>query len=295
MSIIQPGERLASKVTQEHIVPEVYQLFHENTKLNAYKLKLLQFNLAKHVRDKDFKVASVNSGKCYPTVERINLDVDDQIEMKLIDAIVSRRSKRNFLNTMIPFSTLSTIIKYSVGITGQTKVENSMLDVRAYPSAGALYPIEVYVVANNVEYLKKGVYHYNVAENCLEYILNLSENDLTNKFNIRDQSIDCAPITILLTAMFHRTIYKYGNRGYRFILTESGHLLQNIALLSTSYGMGTCDIGGYEDDEINEMLGIDGMTESVIGEMALGLCGDNGNEMPGIYGKGDEDGGFSKS
>lgn len=118
---------------------------------------------------------------------------------------------------------------------------------------------------------------------------------MTNKFGIRDQSIDCAPITILLTAMFRRTIYKYGNRGYRFILTESGHLLQNIALLSTSYGMGTCDIGGYEDDEINEMLGIDGMTESVIGEVALGLCGDNGNEMSGIYGKGNEDGGFSKS
>lgn len=180
-------------------------------------------------------------------------------------------------------------------VTNKTKVENGTLDVRAYPSAGALYPIEVYVVANNVEYLKKGVYHYNVAENCLEYILNLSENDLTNKFSIRDQSIDCAPITILLTARFRRTIYKYGNRGYRFILTESGHLLQNIALLSTSYGMGTCDIGGYEDDEINEMLGIDGMTESVIGEVALGLCGDNGNEMSGIYGKGNEDGGFSKS
>lgn len=92
-------------------------------------------------------------------------------------------------------------------VTNKTKVENGTLDVRAYPSAGALYPIEVYVVANNVEYLKKGVYHYNVAENCLEYILNLSENDLTNKFSIRDQSIDCAHITILLTAMFRRTIY----------------------------------------------------------------------------------------
>ena len=71
-------------------------------------------------------------------------------------------------------------------VTNKIKVENGTLDVRAYPSAGALYPIKVYVVANNVEYLKKGVYHYNVTENCLEYILNLSEND----FQLYSQIID---------------------------------------------------------------------------------------------------------
>lgn len=275
MSVINSGERLASKVAQEPLTPELRELFHENTKLNKYRLKVLLYNMNKQVSDLNFKSASLNSCKAYPTSSKIKLKKTKDSNIKLIDAIHKRRSQRNFLAKEVKLADLSSILIESAGINGKVSVNEKEVLVRAYPSGGALYPLELYVVANNVSGLEKGIYHYNVKDNSLEKLELFKKGDFSKKYEISDQFINDAPVTILVSAMFHRTTYKYGNRGYRFILMEVGHMLQNISLLSVANGLGSCEVGGYEDDELNNLLKIDGITEAVVGEIALGYTNEN--------------------
>lgn len=285
MSIVKENERLANQAIYEHNNPSIAELFHENTKLNTYTLKQLQYSLAKAVSNPDFKQASLNDGKSYPTLERKKLTPRRSLNGNIGDAIWKRRSIRKFSPKNISFETMSDLLQYSSGISNILKKENdSVTGFRTYPSGGALYPLEIYLVINRVSNLSTGIYHYNVRSNYLEIISTGNLQEQIDKLHIRDQLIEESGITILVTATFKRTTYKYGNRGYRFVLMEVGHLFQNIALVAEALNLGTCDIGGYEDDELNTLLQVDGVNEAVVGEIAVGIPSPFGdNTMPGIY------------
>lgn len=241
MSVINAGERLSSKVVQEHVTPELYEMFHENTKLNKYKLKVLQYQLAENVSDSDFKPASLNNNKCYPTADITELKVNYDYKISLIEALGNRRSKRNFTGDEVPFNDLSSILKYSGGISGGIRIGDREVPLRAYPSGGALYPLEIYLYANQVHGLERGIYHYNVRQDTLEKLRVINKsNELSRQFEIKDQPIEDASVTFIITAMFHRTTYKYGNRGYRFIFIELGHLMQNLSLMAVANDLGAC-------------------------------------------------------
>jgi len=283
MSVVGENERLANHTIFEHNDPSISELFHENTKLNSYELKRLQNSLARAVSNPNFKRASLNSGKCYPTLKRKKLSPMKPLSIDIDKVIWHRRSIRNFLQEYITFEDLSTLLQYSAGIN-HVLVENgngSKSGFRTYPSAGGLYPLEIYLVVNRVTDLPSGLYHYNVRENCLESIFTDNLYDKLNSLHIRDQLITESGVSILITSVFKRNTYKYGNRGYRFTLMEVGHLSQNIALVSEALKLGSCNIGGYEDDELNTLLNIDGVNEAVIGELAVGLPNLRGNNnMP---------------
>ena len=75
---------------------------------------------------------------------------------------------------------------------------------------------------------------------------------------------------VFITAVFERSVFKYGDRGYRFVLLEAGHVAQNINLAVTALGLGCVNIGGFFDRDIDEFLGIDGLTHSSVYLMAIG-------------------------
>lgn len=286
MSVVQENERLANQAIYEHNDPSIAELFHENSKLNSYKLKELQFSLAKAVSDPDFKKASLNSGKSYPTLPRKHLLSQRELKANIGDIIWHRRSIRSFSSESIKFEELSDLLLYSSGISHPLQKEDngSVTGFRTYPSGGGLYPLEIYLVVNHVSGLSSGLYHYNVRGKCLEVMSTENLHTQFSKLHVRDQLIEDSGITLLATAVFKRTTYKYGNRGYRFVLMEVGHLFQNIALVAESLKLGTCDIGGYEDDELNEFLHIDGVNEAIVGEIAIGVPSPIGdNTMPDIY------------
>jgi len=124
---------------------------------------------------------------------------------------------------------------------------------RFYPSAGARYPIEVYLLANNIEGLSKGLYHYNVKSNTLEEIL---KKDLSGKsIRLFGQDISKGnPNFIILTGVMSRSEVKYGLNAYRFGLIESGHIGQNIYLLSEEQRLGCCAIGGFDNELTTKLL-----------------------------------------
>jgi len=187
--------------------------------------------------------------------------------MSLDEAFRRRRSVRDFRAEPISLGQLSYLLWASTGIQ---RVEGGY-EFRTAPSAGALYPIETYVVANDVRKLEAGVYHYSVRAHKLEQ-LELGEFRRQIAAAALGQEM-CASAAVVLvwSAVFERCKWKYGQRAYRYIYLDAGHIAENLALAAVSLGLGSCEIGALFDDEVNALVGIDGEEESVIAMAVIGV------------------------
>lgn len=185
----------------------------------------------------------------------------------LIDLLRERRSVRQFIKQPMSLNSLSNILYYSAGINN--KFSSSKSDKRFYPSAGARYPLEIYPIIMNCKGIQNGVYHYHLKTHSLELILKPPFLGITFK-QFNQLWLKKAAVLLLVTAVFDRTEMKYKDRGYRHILTEYGHLAQNLYLTGTAEEMGVCSIGGFIENGLNKILDINGIDESVIGVVALG-------------------------
>lgn len=202
--------------------------------------------------------------KSYARLEEIELpepSLDGKISLKR--ALTQRKSIRSFSNRMLSKNKISTLLYFSSGLIKA----NSKLPRRFYPSAGARYPLEVYLISINSE-LPRGLYHYYIKSNSLEKLLTFNRFDFDRYYN--QKWIKRSSCLIIITAIFERTTIKYGDRGYRFILMEAGHLAQNINLISSALNISCCAIGGYIDDNINKLIDLDGVRESVINVIGIG-------------------------
>lgn len=186
--------------------------------------------------------------------------------LPFVDVIRRRRSIRSFSNKPLSMAELSFLLWASTGIQRR----EHGYEFRTAPSAGALYPIETYLVANNVAGLEKALYHYNIETHALEevHVGNFAE-DIAHGA-LEQELLATAPITLIWTAIFERSKWKYCQRAYRYVYLDAGHIAQNLALAATSIGLGSCQIGAFFDDEVNQILGVDGMAESVIYLSAVG-------------------------
>ena len=183
------------------------------------------------------------------------------------EVMKKRRSIREFKEKPLSLSDLSQILWASQGIT--QKVQG--VSLRTTPSAGALYPIETYLVINAVSELEAGVYHYAVETHELEQ---LKQGDFRIPITrtALDQEIACfANVVFVWTAIFERSRWKYQQRAYRYVYMDAGHIAQNVALSSVVMGLSNCQIGAFYDDEANVLLGIDGVHESTIYMTAVGM------------------------
>ena len=156
----------------------------------------------------------------------------------------------------ISLEKISSLLYFSAGLSQPGK--NSS---RFYPSAGARYPLELYVLSMDTG-LEKGLYHYYTRMNILESMRREKNIDINNAFG--QNWIFQSKLIIFITAVFQRTLEKYGERGYRYIYMEAGHIGQNISLNCVHLNLNGCAIGGFNDDVINKYLDIDGTVESVI-------------------------------
>jgi SagB-type dehydrogenase family enzyme len=200
--------------------------------------------------------------KVYPgakkTISLPNLEFDEDI--KFWNVILNRKSTRQFKNEPITQSQLGFLL---FGITGLTRIFPNFA-FRTVPSAGGLYPIEVYPIINNVENLNQGVYHYNIPKHSLEL---LHEGDFRTEIAkaCLDQGIAYnSAVNFVWTALIERSKWKYLQRCYRYIYLDAGHIGQNFYLIAEALGLGACTIGAIFDDEINALLEIDGINETAI-------------------------------
>lgn len=199
--------------------------------------------------------------KEYPGAEQIELGCKTKIEtLSLDEALLGRRSIRHYSAAPITTDQLSYLIWASSGIQRSERG----FEFRTAPSAGALYPIETYVIVNRVDGIPAGVYHYSVRQHCLETI---KVGDFSNEIAIaalgQRMCLEAAAV-IVWTAVFKRSKWKYGERAYRYIYLDAGHMGENLALAATGIGLGTCQVGALFDEEVNQIIGVDGEEESVV-------------------------------
>ncbi|MFN3528135.1 MAG: SagB/ThcOx family dehydrogenase, partial [Candidatus Altarchaeaceae archaeon] len=138
---------------------------------------------------------------------------------------------------------------------------------RTVPSAGAIYPLEIYLVVNNVENLEKGIYKYDAENN---EILKISDKDVSKdlyKSCLYQEYVRDAPAVVVIAGNFEKTKRRYGERGIRYVYMEAGHVVQNVYLQCVSLNLGTVVIGAFYDEEVNKILNIN---EKVIALMPIG-------------------------
>ena len=229
----------------------VGDIFQKETKY--YRNKNLNNYLDWNIKPKIYKR--------YPETQTIKLSFEfPKNTFQIIKILKNRKSDRFFSNKPITLNELAFLLWASTGV--QRKIKN--YEFRTVPSAGALYPIETYLIANNVNGLEKGLYHYNIESHFLEKLKNKDLSQELAHGALEQKMCINAPVVIIWTAVFQRTKWKYGQRAYRYVYLDVGHIAQNLALSATCVGLGSCQIGAFFDDEINQILDIDGFDESVI-------------------------------
>jgi SagB-type dehydrogenase family enzyme len=173
--------------------------------------------------------------------------------ISLEEAITRRRSIRHFTPEPISQSQLSQILWAAQGIT------NTWGRYRTVPSAGATYPLEVFIVCglNCIERIGDGIYHYNIANHSLTQHHKGDVRLELARAALDEESIYQAPVNIVICALYERTTLRYGNRGERYVHIETGHAGQNIYLQATTLDLATVAIAAFHDEEVRKVLRLD--------------------------------------
>ncbi|MFH1438410.1 MAG: SagB/ThcOx family dehydrogenase [Pseudomonadota bacterium] len=204
--------------------------------------------------------------KTYKKAKVVKLPKAADGAMTVEQAIDKRRSVRAYTKEAMTMAELSRLLHAAQGITASADGH----DLRAAPSGGALYPIEIYPVVNNVEGLDSGIYHYRVPDHALELVKAGDFSGAIEKAGLGQGMLGDADVTIVMSAVFDRSRCKYGERGLRYIYMEAGHISQNIWLQAVALGMGSAVAGAFFDDKANKLLGLDGKDEAVLYMQAVG-------------------------
>lgn len=188
-------------------------------------------------------------------------------EGELATLLRRRRSARTFARAALPLKTVSSLLFAGYGVTER---HASGLGLRTVPSGGALYPLDIYCVLQNVDGVEDGLYSFDPVDHSLARHQGQHVIEELKGAVVQPELVDNANVVFLIVAMFWRNRFKYGPRAYRFALLEAGHVGQNIALATEEAGLGSISIGGTYDRRIDELLQIDGVNESIVYTMAAG-------------------------
>lgn len=193
----------------------------------------------------------------------------------VFQAIRRRKSCRAFAPTPLALTDLAEILAGTYGPSRPIALGSGIeLQARSVPSAGALYPLELYVVLQRVADVDDGLYRYDVLGHALEPVgAGLDRRVLAEAF-LGPFFLENANALVLVTAVFDRTLHKYGARGYRYILLEAGHVAQNLCLLATERGLASLCVGGFMDGAVNRALDLEPRTEATVYCVGIGHSGD---------------------
>jgi SagB-type dehydrogenase family enzyme len=233
-------------------------LFHENsepwTNVEAYN--------EPHSRLNEFtKIGTSENAIALPQVP----------QSTLMELIAARESCRDFEPVEIQARDLAAVLHAGYGIIGLRSFPGGLrVFKRTVPSAGGLYPLDLYVLAARIAGIPRGLYHFNARDRLLEPLFQApSISDLLPDL-MQQHYLENAAALIFLTAVFPRTLKKYGPRGYRYVLLEAGQAAQNICLRAAELSLSTLCIGGYLDNRINSLLRLSPRSEGAVYAVALG-------------------------
>lgn len=244
-------------------LPDAYQdlsweLFHENSKTPRYEAPPSNEEILT-------RMAQLQESLPYESYPIIELPSErSPVRAPLEEVLSTRTSARAIRSGSLRLQDVATLLHYAYGITRSNAGTVYPRPFRAVPSGGALYPLEIFFHSTQITGLSAGIYHYNPTRN---HLRRLREGDQSRKLADslvqKNLALDTS-IIFIITALFERSVFKYGDRGYRFVLMEAGHVAQNLNLVATGLGLASVNIGGFFDRQVDELLGLDGLVHSTV-------------------------------
>jgi len=234
--------------------PDIARLYHLNSSNSRHKVPDLEV-------DED---ARPHPFRRFAGAPRVHLpDADLDLSMSLGTVLERRSSVRDFGRRPLPLAMLARLLRISYGVIGRRFVDDHWVARRPAPSAGGLYPVEIHLASRDVDGIEDGLYHYDAKAHELELRKRGSFNAQLADMTIGQAMVKDANVVLLLTAVFQRTMWKYGQRGYRYVWLDAGHVGQNVYLVAEALGLGAVAIGGFFDAEVNRLLDLPPDEESI--------------------------------
>ena len=198
-----------------------------------------------------------------PDGKSIKLD-----KLDLIQLVEQRESLRKYSDESLSLEELAYLLW---GTQGIKSISAKPISKRTVPSAGSRHPFETWMLINRVEGLQPGLYRYLSLEHQLAHLK--ADADIAEQLAnacLKQQHIRNSAVTFVWVADVQRTVWRYCQRGYRYMFLDAGHVCQNLYLLAESIGCGMCAIAAYTDELVNDVLGLDGENQFAIYLASLG-------------------------
>lgn len=238
----------------------------------------IETSISSYLTDDGIKMVSLSGQEDLSAYHLIDLDEGAPLDIALGDAIVRRRSVRDFTGDPIPLDCLSTILRATAGVSASAEVqlssgEMAQLNMRTIPSGGGLYPIDLYIASLNTKGIPAGVYRYQSIE---DKLIKLGDQKKLNQLllgfsgHVDMVKSSNASLVFLYVARPWRSMRKYGNRGLRFVFQEVGAMAQNLHLAVAGLGLGSVDCASFFEDDVHKALGLDGVYQSLIHSTLIG-------------------------
>ena len=249
----------------------VWELFHENSKTS-----MVERHPVYGSHPSDTVVVSMmrqlRTVKPYTDRPKLPLPppVPDSDGPGFAELAHRRVSARGFGPGGIALDALTSAFAAAFYVTRDNADNDFPRPFRSAPSGGALYPLEVYLHAARVDGLAPGLYHLDPEDESLDVLAVGDHSARLAPCMVQQDLFNTAAATLFLSAVFVRSIFKYGDRGYRFVLLEAGHAAQNVLLSAAATGIGAVPVGGFLDRALDRVLDLDGINESVVYALHLG-------------------------
>ncbi len=217
--------------------------------------------------------AQINENKIYEEIDDANTVKLPgklvKIKKSLIDTLKQRHSSRTFSGSGMNIQEFSTILKYSFGISKRSMNYNGIIaSTRYYASGGGLYPIDVYILANNISAVKKGIYKYQPYSHSL-YPLG-DRMDVKVLLQYGDFDFDSYSFVVLYEYDLNKNYLKYGELSLLTTLVEVGNMSHNFELVCASLDFSACQIAGFDKPYAQKCIGLDGINSHIL---FVNICG----------------------
>lgn len=181
------------------------------------------------------------------TIELLKPKLSGDISLEQL--LQKRRSVREYRPESLVLTELSQLLWAAQGITDRR-------GYRTAPSAGALYPLELYVVSGDIRSLPRGIYQYSVKKHELRPVLQQDVRKALARAALHQSCVRDAAMVVVIAAVYDRTTSKYGRRGRRYVFMEAGHVAQNLYLQAEALGLGTVTVGAFDDNRVAAVLNL---------------------------------------
>ena len=255
--------------TPQEVEDSAWELFHENSKITHYDRAMTEAAASAYL-------AQIPEALPFDGLPQVKLPESGLPPVLLAEAMARSAEARELEQGSIPVEAAAALLRYACGAAGGAGEGERRR--RSVVSEGLLFPLELFVHSSRVAGLAPGLYHYSSPGNSLRL---LRAGDHSQKFAaalLNAQWAQAAALTVFIAAIPERSVFRYGDRGYRFVLLEAGGVLQNLNLAAAALDLACANTGEFCDGEIDDVLDFDGLSISALYVVGVGKASSNANK-----------------